>query len=60
MIFNPYTVNFLRPFEGEPIKRDDESEAIREGFAVAKANRYRLRRKNKHQLETKAVKREAA
>jgi hypothetical protein len=59
-MLNPYVVNVLRHVAGEPIRRDGEAEAIREGIAVQKANGFRVRRKNKYQLETKAVRREAA
>jgi hypothetical protein len=51
---NPYIVQIRTPFTLTPIKRDSEQEAIAEGFAVSKANGFRLRHKGRQMVKTKA------
>ena len=50
---NPYIVQIRTPFKLTPIKRDGEKEAIAEGFAVSKANGFRLKHKGRRMVSTK-------
>jgi hypothetical protein len=52
-MINPYIANFGQKFDGIPVKRNTEREAVQEGFAVMKANGFRLRRKGRQMIKTK-------
>ena len=50
-MINPYIANFGLPFDGIPVKRNGEKEAITEGFAVQRA--FRMRRKGRQMIKTR-------
>ena len=48
---NPYVTNIGKVWEGIPVRRMPEQEAIKEGFAIRLANGYRVRSKSRHNVD---------